>query len=1218
MHRVLKRTAGLLILALTASFTAWIAPANAVIDPADFTILEAQVGYKPQESKRAFIVSTNPTTYSLGTFQLRDAATHATVFTGAVTYWGQQWGEAYWTMDFSSFETAGTYYLDVPSLSKQSDPFVLANDLFRTQTLLKTSVGQLEPRILGRLGWRDAAGTDWRAVEGHATQLYGLVDAYEAFGDTLSATDDQRFRDQLKHGADYLLELQKPNGSFGSEYYDFPDLVTWHKSMLATVALARVHRIIDDAGYLGAAEAGWDWALSRPEFTALETAAEIADTRMVYGQRSPWLPPKELRTRDKLLLVWGGTELYEATADPAYKTVAVTYAGQVSANQFLDYTKAVDGAYGNFYAWPGEEIFQKSWEHGAWEYNNGAVLPDHIVGLVRLVELFPDHPDWLKWRYVLEVYKDNFLKKTKDLSPFGIYPLGMYDREIRFFGPTWHGTNGMYGNIAKNAILLAQIFDDVELQEIADANMQWVGGLNVGTMLGGERTSVSMIDSVGTHSYPSWSGIDGSISNGLSATPQFSLDYPEALADRPVTFTHEDWIVHTGGWLSGLSEVESPPVVNVVTRNAGAAVSAAVTVDLDTTSTYSTNAAGELTVSTLPRGRTGTISATYGGRTITRDLSTIAGDDRTVAFDFADSLAVDVVANAATGSGTVSVTNHGSAAAAVSVSLAAVGATVSSGSFAGTVGSGATSTFPFTFADDDPQRIQPFLIRAAATGPHSSAADEQLGEWPVAYTPNTTFANHDFESGTLSGWTVVSGTAFGATSVVDDNTAAGGSGEYFNKQGDQLLWGYAAAGDAAVGELRSPTFTLAAGDARLKVGGGNDAANLYVALVDAATGAVLERATGTNSESMRWVVWDLDRYAGRQAYVKIYDGATGAWGHVNADDINVPVYASGFDTNLKRFTEAGASSTWTAGANGLTGTATDAAYMSAATGSNFTYEADVDLSTAGAAALVFRSAPDPYDGGGYFVNVDRVEGKVKLFTVDPYRLVASATKTIAANTTYRVKVVTKGQNLKVYVDGETTPSIDVNDAAYTSGHFGVNVYNGGSSGSARFNHVTQSPSSGFVTPLGPFSAAGTSTSWTETPDGLTGDALDGAYVSATTGTNFTYQADVRLDTATAAALVFRSNADPFTGGYFANIDRVEGKVKLFKLAPGYTLIASADRTIQLGTVYRLRVVTSGSTISVYFNNEVTPAITATDSAFGSGRFGVSVYQGIATFNNVTT
>jgi sucrose-6-phosphate hydrolase SacC (GH32 family) len=74
---------------------------------------------------------------------------------------------------------------------------------------------------------------------------------------------------------------------------------------------------------------------------------------------------------------------------------------------------------------------------------------------------------------------------------------------------------------------------------------------------------------------------------------------------------------------------------------------------------------------------------------------------------------------------------------------------------------------------------------------------------------------------------------------------------------------------------------------RLLVGGGDDPANLYVALVRAADGAVLFRATGTGAESYRNVSWDASAYRGQELYVRAVDTATGGWGHINVDDVRV-------------------------------------------------------------------------------------------------------------------------------------------------------------------------------------------------------------------------------------------------------------------------------------------------------------------------------------------
>ena len=76
------------------------------------------------------------------------------------------------------------------------------------------------------------------------------------------------------------------------------------------------------------------------------------------------------------------------------------------------------------------------------------------------------------------------------------------------------------------------------------------------------------------------------------------------------------------------------------------------------------------------------------------------------------------------------------------------------------------------------------------------------------------------------------------------------------------MWGYKNAGDAGTGTLTSVKFYVDSSRKYMDflIGGGNDIDNLYVALVDANTGEVLAKATGTNSESYRRVVWDVSPF----------------------------------------------------------------------------------------------------------------------------------------------------------------------------------------------------------------------------------------------------------------------------------------------------------------------------------------------------------------------
>lgn len=164
---------------------------------------------------------------------------------------------------------------------------------------------------------------------------------------------------------------------------------------------------------------------------------------------------------------------------------------------------------------------------------------------------------------------------------------------------------------------------------------------------------------------------------------------------------------------------------------------------------------------------------------------------------------------------------------------------------------------------------------ACAAGAHPAAAAADV-------------VNGDFESGTLAGWTV-SGSAFRDAVTAD---AGYGWGCCFGQQGRFHAWGYRSDRDAGTGTLTSSVFRLGgSGHVSLLVGGGNDPARLYVALVRVSDGAVLMKATGADSESYRRVEWDASAYLGQDLQVRAVDTATGGWGHINLDDVDTTTMA---------------------------------------------------------------------------------------------------------------------------------------------------------------------------------------------------------------------------------------------------------------------------------------------------------------------------------------
>jgi fructan beta-fructosidase len=129
--------------------------------------------------------------------------------------------------------------------------------------------------------------------------------------------------------------------------------------------------------------------------------------------------------------------------------------------------------------------------------------------------------------------------------------------------------------------------------------------------------------------------------------------------------------------------------------------------------------------------------------------------------------------------------------------------------------------------------------------------------------------------------------------------------------------------------------------------------------------------------------------------------------------------------------------------------------------------------------------------------------------------------------------------------------------------------------------------------------------------GTAGSSANGFYLNAQTGTDFTYEGDVRVVSGAAAALTFRANADA-TQHYTLNVHAGMG-VKLWR--PGRD-IALYPAPIVTGRTYHLKVVAQGSRLQVFLNNGATPVIDATDTTYASGRFGLNVHAATAIIQNV--
>ncbi|MFO1476815.1 MAG: hypothetical protein U1F98_09205 [Verrucomicrobiota bacterium] len=139
-----------------------------------------------------------------------------------------------------------------------------------------------------------------------------------------------------------------------------------------------------------------------------------------------------------------------------------------------------------------------------------------------------------------------------------------------------------------------------------------------------------------------------------------------------------------------------------------------------------------------------------------------------------------------------------------------------------------------------------------------------------------TFA--DFEGATYAGW-IATGTAFGSGpakgSLPSQGTVSGFQGAGLVNSFNNF--------DASTGTLTSAAFIVPAPCLEFLIGGGNYPGQTCLNLL--VNGVIVRSATGSNSETLAPVKWDVSPYLGQSAVLQVVDSATGPYGHVLVDQI---------------------------------------------------------------------------------------------------------------------------------------------------------------------------------------------------------------------------------------------------------------------------------------------------------------------------------------------
>jgi non-lysosomal glucosylceramidase len=142
-----------------------------------------------------------------------------------------------------------------------------------------------------------------------------------------------------------------------------------------------------------------------------------------------------------------------------------------------------------------------------------------------------------------------------------------------------------------------------------------------------------------------------------------------------------------------------------------------------------------------------------------------------------------------------------------------------------------------------------------------------------------TIVFEDFEGADYGKWTV-EGTAFGKGPAKGAATPENLSG-YLGKS---LVNSWAASSsDEPQGKLISPEFEIERNYINFLIAGGNHPGETCINLI--VDGKVMQTATGKNSHELEWASWDVHGEQGKTAHIEIVDHHSGAWGHIDIDQI---------------------------------------------------------------------------------------------------------------------------------------------------------------------------------------------------------------------------------------------------------------------------------------------------------------------------------------------
>lgn len=587
---------------------------------AQMHIVVDQVGYETTAQKQALVVSdsTGQSQDAPLTFTLSDAETGKVVLTGLFKPAGQvdQWGRTFWLADFSSLQTPGHYKISATTKNGEitSCAFSVNQDVLERNTLSNIVFyfkGQRASGAMNRAdehlrlpdgsgfvdvrgGWYDATGdygihlshqnpTSYFNPQQVPLVAWSCLESYrtlEARHNDNFSEYERRLLDEGLFGADFLVRMKRPGGSF-FESISAPGKDKLAKDRMIGNPNTRTQikkNASDSTEKIGPAEGPHAYEASFRAGGGMSIAAlALASIMPISGDmdHAAYLKAAEdafafLSAHNRELLndgkenilddycaLMAATELYRATRNPAYLHAADERANHlmarlISNGKYHNYWRANDGT---------RPFFHPS----------DAGLP--VVSLLEYAQVAsPAQQKRVRDAVSRSLHFELWITAQTN-NPFGYARqlVRMGDGTLRsafFFphdteaAPWWQGEDARLASLAAAARMAAPLYTDDpafqrELQTYAWNQLHWILGRNPfdASMLMGSGHGNAPYMFFRSYKYTS---APGAIVNGVTAAfdNEDGIAYNEGFAktgeDEDWRWT-EEWLPHAAWYLYAVS-----------------------------------------------------------------------------------------------------------------------------------------------------------------------------------------------------------------------------------------------------------------------------------------------------------------------------------------------------------------------------------------------------------------------------------------------------------------------------------------------------------------------------------------------------------------------------------------------------------------------------------------------------------------------------------------